>query len=152
MTGHSHGNLLFVPDCTNWKSKKQIVELEKIGKLGKKRNPKKDDFIIYVPKSLAFFDTANANGPYFCCCCCCPLRESPHDDEIQEVRPRTPFESKLARLNSHLRTGEPPSMEDVKDWTIDVLTDAPIRAEETETKEHPMTSPVYPFINWVLIL
>lgn len=28
-------------------------------------------------------------------------------DEIQEVRPRTPFESKLARPNARLRTGEP---------------------------------------------
>jgi hypothetical protein len=28
-------------------------------------------------------------------------------DEIQEVRPRTPFESKLARPHARLRTGEP---------------------------------------------
>ncbi|ONK69356.1 uncharacterized protein A4U43_C05F22000 [Asparagus officinalis] len=52
-------------------------------------------------------------------------------DEIQEVRPRTPFESKLARPNARLRTGEPLHMEDVKDWTIDVLTDALTRAEES---------------------
>lgn len=52
-------------------------------------------------------------------------------DEIQEIRPRTPFESKLARPNARLRTGEPKHMEDVKDWTIDVLTDALTRAEET---------------------
>eukprot|EP00262_Sarcandra_glabra_P000644 TRINITY_DN10782_c0_g1_i1.p1 TRINITY_DN10782_c0_g1~~TRINITY_DN10782_c0_g1_i1.p1 ORF type:complete len:177 (+),score=13.83 TRINITY_DN10782_c0_g1_i1:217-747(+) len=52
-------------------------------------------------------------------------------DEIQEVRPRTPFESKLARPNARLRTGEPLHVEDVKDWAIDVLTDALTRVEES---------------------
>ena len=28
-------------------------------------------------------------------------------DEIKDVRPRTPFESKLARPNARIRTGEP---------------------------------------------
>ncbi|KAM3221649.1 hypothetical protein P3L10_020919 [Capsicum annuum] len=51
-------------------------------------------------------------------------------ESVQEVRPRTPFESKLARPNARLRTGEPLKMEDVKDWTIDVITDALTRAEE----------------------
>ncbi|GAY55103.1 hypothetical protein CUMW_161890 [Citrus unshiu] len=51
-------------------------------------------------------------------------------EEFQEVRPRTPFESKLARPNAKLRTGEPLRMGDLKDWTIDVLTDALTRAEE----------------------
>ncbi|KAF6172765.1 hypothetical protein GIB67_000823 [Kingdonia uniflora] len=50
---------------------------------------------------------------------------------IQEVRPRTPFESKLARRGARLRTDETLHMEDVKDWTIDVLTDALTRAEDT---------------------
>uniref|UniRef100_A0A5B7AAE1 Uncharacterized protein n=1 Tax=Davidia involucrata TaxID=16924 RepID=A0A5B7AAE1_DAVIN len=52
-------------------------------------------------------------------------------EEIQEVRPRTPFESKLARPNARIRTGEPLHMEDLKDWTIDVLTDALTRVEES---------------------
>ncbi|XP_051114532.1 uncharacterized protein LOC127240106 [Andrographis paniculata] len=52
-------------------------------------------------------------------------------DAIQELRPRTPFESKLARPNARIRTGEPLHMEDVKDWTLDVFTDALTRAEET---------------------
>ncbi|KAJ6807845.1 uncharacterized protein M6B38_169510 [Iris pallida] len=52
-------------------------------------------------------------------------------DEIQEIRPRTPFESKLARPNARIRTGEPVHLGDVKDWTIDVLTDALTRAEES---------------------
>lgn len=52
-------------------------------------------------------------------------------DEIQEVRPRTPFESKLARPNARLRTDEPMRMEDLKDWTVDVLTDALTRVEES---------------------
>lgn len=51
-------------------------------------------------------------------------------EEIREVRPRTPFESKLARPNARIRTGEPLHWEDVKDWTIDVLTDGLTRAEE----------------------
>ncbi|XP_038991065.1 uncharacterized protein LOC120114136 [Hibiscus syriacus] len=50
-------------------------------------------------------------------------------EEIREVRPRTPFESKLARPNAKIRTGEPLHMEDLKNWTIDVLTDAVTRAE-----------------------
>ena len=28
-------------------------------------------------------------------------------EEVQEVRPRTPFESKLARPHARIRTGEP---------------------------------------------
>ncbi|KAE8123791.1 hypothetical protein FH972_018716 [Carpinus fangiana] len=52
-------------------------------------------------------------------------------EEIREVRPRTPFESKLARPNAQIRTEEPLRLEDLKDWTIDVLTDALTRAEET---------------------
>ena len=28
-------------------------------------------------------------------------------EEVREVRPRTPFESKLARPNARIRTGEP---------------------------------------------
>ncbi|KAJ8568623.1 hypothetical protein K7X08_028156 [Anisodus acutangulus] len=51
-------------------------------------------------------------------------------ESVQDVRPRTPFESKLARPNARLRTGESLKMEDVKDWTIDVITDALTRAEE----------------------
>lgn len=52
-------------------------------------------------------------------------------DEIQEVRPRTPFESKLARPHARIRTGEPVRLDDVKDWAIDVITDAFTRAEES---------------------
>ncbi|XP_057460749.1 uncharacterized protein LOC130751212 isoform X1 [Actinidia eriantha] len=52
-------------------------------------------------------------------------------DIIQELPPKTPFESPNARPNSRIRTGEPLHMEDLKDWTIDVLTDALSRAEET---------------------
>lgn len=52
-------------------------------------------------------------------------------DEIREVRPRTPFESKLARPNARIRTGEPIHKEDLKDWTTDVIMDAFTRAEES---------------------
>ncbi|WOG90636.1 hypothetical protein DCAR_0309880 [Daucus carota subsp. sativus] len=51
-------------------------------------------------------------------------------EDIKDVRPRTPFESKLARPKARLRTGEPIRMDDFKDWTIDVLTDAFTRVEE----------------------
>ncbi|OAY73140.1 hypothetical protein ACMD2_20388 [Ananas comosus] len=52
-------------------------------------------------------------------------------DEIQEIRPRTPFESKLARPNARIRTGEPIHLDDLKDWSIDVITDALTRVEES---------------------
>ncbi|XP_039001529.1 uncharacterized protein LOC120127766 [Hibiscus syriacus] len=45
-------------------------------------------------------------------------------EEIREVRPRTPFESELARPNAKTRTKNR-----LEDWTIDVLTDAVTRAE-----------------------
>ncbi|CAH9116228.1 unnamed protein product [Cuscuta europaea] len=51
-------------------------------------------------------------------------------DAIQEVRPRTPFESRFARPNARIRTGEPLHLEDVKDWTIDVFANAFTRAED----------------------
>ncbi|KAH6756909.1 cytoplasmic dynein 2 light intermediate chain [Perilla frutescens var. hirtella] len=52
-------------------------------------------------------------------------------EKIREVRPRTPFESTIARPNGKIRTGEPLHVEDVKDWTLDVFTNALTRAEET---------------------
>lgn len=51
-------------------------------------------------------------------------------DAIQEIRPRTPFESRFARPNARIRTGEPLRLEDVKNWTIDVFADALTRAED----------------------
>ncbi|XVE53027.1 hypothetical protein DITRI_Ditri02bG0172000 [Diplodiscus trichospermus] len=56
-------------------------------------------------------------------------------EEFREVRPRTPFESKLARPNARIRTGEPLHMEDLKNWTIDVLTDALTRAEDSAKRK-----------------
>ena len=38
-----------------------------------------------------------------------PLTEEQWD-EIQELRPRTPFESKIARSHARVRTGEPLSL------------------------------------------
>eukprot|EP00252_Welwitschia_mirabilis_P016436 TRINITY_DN36263_c0_g1_i1.p1 TRINITY_DN36263_c0_g1~~TRINITY_DN36263_c0_g1_i1.p1 ORF type:complete len:178 (-),score=18.55 TRINITY_DN36263_c0_g1_i1:73-606(-) len=52
-------------------------------------------------------------------------------DKIQEIRPRTPFESRIARPNARLRTGDPVHMDDVKEWSIDVLTDAFTRVEDS---------------------
>ncbi|KAL9405126.1 hypothetical protein Peur_002098 [Populus x canadensis] len=43
-------------------------------------------------------------------------------EEFREVRSRTPFESKLACSNALIRTEEPVRMEDLKGWTIDVLS------------------------------
>ncbi|CAL1381392.1 unnamed protein product [Linum trigynum] len=56
-------------------------------------------------------------------------------EEIREVRPRTPFESKLARPRARIRTDDAISVRDLKDWTIDVLTDGFTRIEEA-TKRH----------------
>lgn len=52
-------------------------------------------------------------------------------EEIKEIRPRTPFESKIARPNARIRTGEDVHLDDVKDWSIDVITDAFTRIEES---------------------
>ncbi|GLT62265.1 hypothetical protein SLA2020_349150 [Shorea laevis] len=52
-------------------------------------------------------------------------------EEFREVRPRAPFESKLARPSAQITTGEPVRMGDLKNWTIDVLTDELTRAEES---------------------
>ncbi|XP_042037266.1 uncharacterized protein LOC121783301 [Salvia splendens] len=52
-------------------------------------------------------------------------------EKMREVRPRTPFESTIARPNAKIRTGEPLRKEDVKDWSLDVFTNALTRAEET---------------------
>lgn len=56
-------------------------------------------------------------------------------EEVQEVRPRTPFESKLARPHARIRTGEPVRLEDVKDWATDVIADSFTRAEETTKRK-----------------
>ncbi|KZV46360.1 hypothetical protein F511_07912 [Dorcoceras hygrometricum] len=52
-------------------------------------------------------------------------------DVIKDLPPRTPFESKFARSKARIRTDESVHLEDLKDWTVDVLTDSLIRAEET---------------------
>lgn len=52
-------------------------------------------------------------------------------EEIREVRPRTPFESKFSRPNARIRTGQKLKKDDVKDWAIDVLMDAVTHVEET---------------------
>ncbi|KAJ8629831.1 hypothetical protein MRB53_023154 [Persea americana] len=57
-------------------------------------------------------------------------------EAIQDIGPQTPYESKYARPNARLRTGDPMHMEDVKDWTIDVLRDGLSRIEECATKSN----------------
>ncbi|KAK9725103.1 hypothetical protein RND81_05G122800 [Saponaria officinalis] len=59
-------------------------------------------------------------------------------DEIREIMPRTPFESKFARPNARIRTPEGPKKEDVKDWAIDVLMDAVTRTEDS-VRHHSRT-------------
>jgi hypothetical protein len=58
-----------------------------------------------------------------------PLTEEQWE-EVQELRPWTPFESKIGRSHTRIRIGEPLSLEDVKDWAIDVLVEAMMRKEE----------------------
>ncbi|GMY15211.1 hypothetical protein FCV25MIE_10450 [Fagus crenata] len=140
--------------------KRKIAELERLRKT--KKSPKKDQFIVEVPESKSYLDTASL--PLMLTVVGVALFTKllmMHDDsrsqelierkiqnapagqgtirmlsreeweEIREVRPRTPFESKLARPNAQVRTGESLHLEDLKDWTIDVLTDALTRVEET---------------------
>ncbi|KAL4185758.1 hypothetical protein AMTRI_Chr10g7540 [Amborella trichopoda] len=139
--------------------KRRIAEINKKKLLLRE---KKNEFIVYVPESSAYLDTATmpmvlvAVGFALLAKILMMIDESRSQerierkiqnappgtgmvrmltreewDKIQEIRPRTPFESKLARPNARIRTGEPMHMEDVKDWTVDVLTDALTRIEES---------------------
>ncbi|XP_068657594.1 uncharacterized protein [Aristolochia californica] len=143
----------------------KIAELQKARR--KRRDPKRDQFMVDVPESKSYLDTATM--PMILTAVAVALfakvlmtvdeskeqerierriQKAPPEqgtvrmlsreewDAIQEVRPRTPFESKFARPNARLRTDEPWRMEDVKDWTIDVLTDALSRVEDT-AKHNP---------------
>ncbi|CAJ1939689.1 unnamed protein product [Sphenostylis stenocarpa] len=139
--------------------KRRALELEK---KRKKRQPKsKDQFIVPVPESLSYLDTATM--PMVVAAVGIALlakllmmydesrsqellerkiRNAPEGqgtirmitreewEKFREIRPRTPFESKFSRPNSRIRTGEPLRMEDVTDWTTDVLMDALHRVEE----------------------
>ncbi|MED6145249.1 hypothetical protein PIB30_023356 [Stylosanthes scabra] len=137
--------------------KKKALELEK-----KRKKPKrKEQFIVEVPESLSYLDTATmpmivaAVGIVVFAKLLMMYDESRSQellerkikhappgqgsvrmlsreewDKVRELRPRTPFESKLARPNARIRTGEPLHLEDLKDWTIDVLMDGVTRAEE----------------------
>ncbi|GER42027.1 succinyl-CoA ligase [ADP-forming] subunit beta [Striga asiatica] len=165
----------------------KIAELEKKRKT---RNPRKNKLLVDVPEFKKFLDTATmpmiltvVGTALFAKLLMMyddsteqerierKIKETPglgsvrmltreEWDAIQEVRPRTPFESKIARPNAKIRTGEPLigvtremfeaawrtdsgtkpdtldsasaiSQEDVKDWTVDVFADALTRAEET---------------------
>ncbi|XP_038879098.1 uncharacterized protein LOC120071111 [Benincasa hispida] len=168
MTGFGHGlrvlrrqmHLLQQREGPSEVLKGKITELEKFRK--RKKSTKKDQFIVDVPESKSFLDTASmpmiltAVGVALFAKLLMMYDESRSEElierkiknappgqgtvrmlsreeweEIRDVRPRTPFESKLARPNARIRTGEPLHMEDLKDWTIDVLSDALTRAEES---------------------
>ncbi|WVZ21735.1 hypothetical protein V8G54_000279 [Vigna mungo] len=139
--------------------KRRALELEKKRKM---RQPKsKDQFIVTVPESLKYLDTATipmvvaAVGIALFAKLLMMYDESKSQEllerkiknapegqgtvrmvtreeweKFREIRPRTPFESTFSRPNSRIRTGEPLRMEDVKDWTTDVLMDALHRVEE----------------------
>ncbi|KAK9988845.1 hypothetical protein SO802_029084 [Lithocarpus litseifolius] len=142
--------------------KRRIAGLQRTRKSKKNLKIKKDQFIVEVPESKSYLDTASLpmiltvvgvglfakllmmyddsksqelierkikNAPDGQGTVRMLSREE--WEEIREVRPRTPFESKLARPNAKIRTGERLRKEDLKDWTIDVLTDALTRVEET---------------------
>ncbi|ESW29801.1 hypothetical protein PHAVU_002G100000 [Phaseolus vulgaris] len=139
--------------------KRRALELEKKRKM---RQPKsKDQFIVTVPESLSYLDTATMpmvvavvgiavlakllmmydesksqellerkieNAPEGQGSVRMVTREE--WEKFREIRPRTPFESTFSRPNSRIRTGEPLRMDDVKDWTTDVLMDALHRVDE----------------------
>ncbi|CAK9330339.1 unnamed protein product [Citrullus colocynthis] len=168
MTGFGHGlrvlrrpmHLLQKREGPSEVLKGKITELERFRK--RKKSMKKDQFIVDVPESKSFLDTASmpmiltAVGVALFAKLLMMYDESRSEElierkiknappgqgtvrmlcreeweEIRDVRPRTPFESKLARPNARIRTGERLHMEDLKDWTIDVLSDALARAEES---------------------
>ncbi|KAH0917553.1 hypothetical protein HID58_025213, partial [Brassica napus] len=139
--------------------RKRITDLQKSKK---RRNPIKNQFLVEVPESRSYLDTATM--PMFLAVVGIALfakvlmmiddsksqemierkiKNAPEGqgtvrmiereewDEFREVRPRTPFESKLARPNAQIRTGEPVRKDDLKNWTIDVLTNALSRTEES---------------------
>ncbi|KAK7362490.1 hypothetical protein VNO77_04605 [Canavalia gladiata] len=139
--------------------KRKALESEKKRKTRKPKS--KDQFIVQVPESLSYLDTATmpmivvAVGVALFAKLLMMYDESRSQEllerkienspagqgsvrmltkeeweEFREIRPRTPFESKFSRPNSRIRTGEPLHMEDVKDWTTDVLMDALHRVEE----------------------
>ncbi|KAK8527536.1 hypothetical protein V6N13_085361 [Hibiscus sabdariffa] len=135
------------------------IKVAEIGKTRKRRNSMKDRLFEEVPASRSFLDTATlptvlavAGIALFAKLLMMhdesksqemierKIKDAPPGQgtvrmltreewvEVREVRPRTPFESKLARPNAKIRTGEPLHM-DLKNWTVDVLTDAVTRAE-----------------------
>ncbi|XP_061356019.1 uncharacterized protein LOC133300479 [Gastrolobium bilobum] len=139
--------------------KRKALDLEKKRKIRKSKT--KDQFIVEVPESMSYLDTATmpmiagAVGVAVFAKILMMIDESKSQEllerkiknapegqgtvrmlsreeweKIQEIRPRTPFESKFARPNARIRTGEPLRLEDLKDWTIDVLMDAVSRVEE----------------------
>lgn len=139
--------------------RRKALELDKKRKT--RRSKIKDQFIVPVPESLSYLDTATLpmvvavvgialfakllmmyddsrsqellerkikNAPEGQGSVRMLTREE--WENVREIRPRTPFESRFSRPNSRIRTGEPLRMEDVKDWTTDVLMDALHRVEE----------------------
>eukprot|EP00850_Spirogloea_muscicola_P025465 SM003187S12238 [mRNA] locus=s3187:47:797:+ [translate_table: standard] len=55
-------------------------------------------------------------------------------EAIQAMRPRTPFESRAGRDGARLRTGETITLEDFRDWAVDVLVDKLCGREEAVRK------------------
>lgn len=139
--------------------RRKALELDKKRKT--RRSKIKDQFIVPVPESLSYLDTATLpmvvavvgialfakllmmyddsrsqellerkikNAPEGQGSVRMLTREE--WENVREIRPRTPFESRFSRPNSRIRTGEPLRMEDVKDWTTDVLMDALHRVGE----------------------
>ncbi|XP_020203628.1 uncharacterized protein LOC109789149 [Cajanus cajan] len=139
--------------------KRKALELEKKRKT--RRSKSKDQFIVPVPESLSYLDTATmpmvvaAVGIVVFAKLLMMIDESRSEELLErkiknspegqgsvrmltreewekyrEIRPRTPYESKFSRPNARIRSGEPLSPEDVKDWTTDVIMDAFHRVEE----------------------
>ncbi|KAL2335139.1 hypothetical protein Fmac_016352 [Flemingia macrophylla] len=139
--------------------KRKLLELEK--KRKRRRSKTKDQFIVPVPESLSYLDTAtlpmivgSVGVGIFAMLLMTydesrsqellerKIKNAPEGqgtvrmltreewDKYREIRPRTPYESKFSRPNARIRSGEPLRMEDVKDWTTDVLMDAFHRVEQ----------------------
>ncbi|KAG6792713.1 hypothetical protein POTOM_001867 [Populus tomentosa] len=122
--------------------KRIIMELEKTR--SKKNSKKRDDIFVQVPESISFVDTATMPHDSHCFWNC-TLCKATHDgmsmltreewEEFREVRSRTPFESKLACSNAHIRTEE--SVRMVRLPVLFITTSLCVRKQSIDNEFYP---------------
>ncbi|CDY27870.1 BnaA07g04600D [Brassica napus] len=120
--------------------RKRITDLQKSKK---RRNPIKNQFLVEVPESRSYLDTATM--PMFLAVVGIALfakvlmmiDDSKSQEMIERKIKNAPEGQGTVRMiepcppNAQIRTGEPVRKDDLKNWTIDVLTNALSRTEES---------------------